>query len=733
MSDKNDKPANTDNQVIIDSLNAKLTDLITLQKRLENERAVLQTMFDSIPDHIFCKDMDFNYTHFNKSLLEHHRINANDIIGKDDELGLGVPKSIADEYRATDRMVITENKAFTYEENVPANDGSIRLFETNKVPLVLNGVPMGIMGIARDITERKAMEEATQSANRSKTLFLANMSHEVRTPINSIIGFSELALNDELPAKTKEYLADIQGSAKWLLSIINNVLDISKIDAGKMTIEQIPFDLQEVLMQCRSEAIQSAEDKSIKMNFDFDTLSSAEKKLPGDPVRLRQIIMNLLSNAIKFTNSGSVEFSVLKKESPDEKITLLFQVKDSGIGMTPEQIGRVFEPFSQADESFTREFDGTGLGLSIAKSLIGLMGGVLDVDSTPGIGSTFSFELSFDKISDETGPSEEKITFSDNEIPEFNGEILVCEDNGFNKRVICGHLSKVGVKYIVANNGKEGVDVVTARIKSGAKPFDMILMDIQMPVMDGLEASLKINELGVKTPIIALSANIMTVDLENYKSHGMAAAVGKPFTAQELWNCLAMFLPVVGCTVIKKNIHTNEEARDQKPLKKYFVQSNRDTYKNIVQALDAGDFKLAHRIAHSLKGTAGQLREKNLQTAAAIVEEILSGENEQPGEEQMLTLKKELDSVLDKLAPFLLEERNVTKEKPVDKDRLLEVFDKLEPMLKRKDVDSLKLIGDLCNYPGTEELIKHIKSYMFQQALETLIGIRERLVSENEY
>jgi len=700
-----------------------------LQFNLENERSTLQLMFDSSPDHIFCKDTNFKYTRCNETLLKYHGLKKEDLIGKDDESGLGVPEEVALELRASDQVVLNENKASVYEENVPDSDGSVRLFETNKVPLILNGKAMGVMGVARDITERKAMEEAAQSANRSKTVFLANMSHEIRTPMNSIIGFSELAQNDDIPDRTRTYLINIQDSAEWLLKIINDILDISKIESGKIEFEHIPFDLPDIFAYCQSAIMPKISEKGIMLYCYAEP--SIGKRLLGDPVRLRQIIMNLLSNAVKFTNSGTVKFLASVYDSDESSVTIKFEIKDSGIGMTDKQIERIFNPFTQAEDSITRRFGGTGLGLAITKNIVELMGGALNVESAPGVGSKFSFNLKFDMIDEEDIPHE-TIMLNDFEKPNFKGEVLVCEDNILNQQVVCDHLERVGLIPTVAHNGKEGVDIITKRIKHNEKPFDLIFMDIHMPVMDGLDAAQKIVALGVKTPIIALTANIMSNDLELYKTSGMNDSVGKPFTSQDLWRCLAKYLPVESYTAIDKRREAAVESKAQKMIKTNFVRNNQTIYDDIVSAIESGDIKLAHRLTHTLKSNSGQMGKKELQSAAAKVEASLASEKAKPAAKEMKALKKELSLVLDDLAPLLNETRVINITDAFDAEKALELLDTLEPMFKNNNTACLKYVDDLYSIPETEKLIADIQGYKFKDALTSLATLRKGLISGSE-
>jgi CheY-like chemotaxis protein len=448
----------------------------------------------------------------------------------------------------------------------------------------------------------------------------------------------------------------------------------------------------------------------------------------GDPVRLRQVLINLLSNAVKFTNIGTVKLLASVKNAEDETVTIHFEIKDSGIGMTPEQIEKIFEPFIQADDSVTRRFGGTGLGLAITKNIIELMGGTLAVESMVGVGSRFCFDLTFDLIDDDIFSVSEKIIVNDFEKPNFEGEVLICEDNTLNQRVVCDHLARVGLKTVVAYNGKEGVDIVASRLEAKEKPFDLIFMDIHMPVMDGLDAAAKIAKMGVKTPVIALTANVMSNDLELYKVSGMSDTVGKPFTSQDLWRCLIKYLPVVSYTSVDKRRQMVDDEKIQKQLRTNFVKDNQDILAQIKTAVDTGDIKLAHRLVHTLKSNAGQIGEKNLQEAAAIAENKLSGSRSMLKKEHLPALETELESVLLKLSPLLLEASRRHTAELIDPQKILKLFERLEPMLREKDTGCLEFLDEIYTVPGTEELAQQIEDYNFKQALQTLEVLKRKLV-----
>jgi CheY-like chemotaxis protein len=565
--------------------------------------------------------------------------------------------------------------------------------------------------------------------------------------MNSIVGFSELALDDEIPVKTKEYLAKILENAEGLLQIINDVLDISKVESGKMELERIPFDICELFNSCRSLILPKAEEKSIALHFYAEP--SIGKLLLGDPTRLRQVFVNLLSNAVKFTNSGIVKLDVEIIEKSEQTIKMHFEVKDSGIGMTPEQVKKIFDPFTQAETGTTRKYGGTGLGLTITKNIIELMGGELLVESTHGVGSKFSFELTFDTIdvpNDEV--SGQKLIYNEIEKPVFKGEVLLCEDNVMNQQVICEHLARVGLKTVVAENGKIGVEMVKGRKEKNEKQFDLIFMDMHMPVMDGLEASAKILELKTGVPIVAMTANIMSDDREKYKTNGMNDCIGKPFTSQELWRCLMKYLTPLSMGNVNANMsaqksglikadsqlgndgHLENDLKFQKNLMLMFAKGNRNKYEEIVSALKEGDIKLAHRLAHGLKSNAGQLGKPTLQKAAAEVENHLKDGKNETTQNQLALLKKELDAVLEQIAAqtvFQQDMQQAGENSPLDSQSAIELLEELEPMLIAGNSECLNLVDSLYRIPGSEKMIELIDDFDFEQAAAVLAELKEGL------
>ncbi|MCL2704476.1 MAG: response regulator [Defluviitaleaceae bacterium] len=596
-----------------------------------------------------------------------------------------------------------------------------------RVQMAAKDYSITLENMVDEVAREMRRAEIAELASRAKSDFLATMSHEIRTPMNSIMGFAELALSSDTMSQIKDYLLNIINSTAWLLRIINDILDISKIESGKIELEHEPFDLYDVFARCQSVILPSIKEKNIDFNIYMEPISG--KKLMGDSIRLYQVLMNLLSNAVKFTHTGAVKISASVKTIDNGYTTVYFEVMDSGIGMTPEQIERIFAPFVQADSSTTRNYGGTGLGLAISKNLIKMMGGTLTVDSSPGAGSIFSFEIKFDTINvteDNSGNVEFKLP----DKPYFDAYVLVCDDNRLNQEVICEHLTRVGIRADVAENGKIGLEMVKARIDGGKKPFDLILMDIFMPVMDGMEASLKIIELDTKTPIIAVTANIITSELERYKRYGINDYLGKPFTSQELWRILLKYLRPVS------SAPTDEYGSDedlQRKLRINFAKNNQNIYTQITEAAAEGDTKLAHRLAHTLKGNAGMIGRIDLQKAAAEIEALLKDGLASIWETKMNVLKTELDKVLDELQPLICKIATDASAVPhSDTEQTLALFDKLELMLKNINPESVELLDDIRAVPGTEEFAQQIENYDFESAVQTLVELRKKIISNNE-
>ncbi len=434
----------------------------------------------------------------------------------------------------------------------------IKGIETGAVDFILKPiVPQVLRGKVKvflDLYEQKQLlqssneklQEAKEIAEKSnvlKSLFLATMSHEIRTPMNGILGVAELLKQTSLSKEQIELLNIMSISGENLLSIINDILDISKIESGMITLESIKFDLKKLV----SDVITLL---SIRANDQHDELhlhihEEVPQFIVGDPLRLKQIVINLVNNAIKFTKNGNVTLRVQMSEETEDTYKLRFEVTDTGIGISKSEISKLFKSFSQVNQSTQREYGGTGLGLAIAKNLTELMDGKIGVESTPGVGSTFWFTAVFNKKASEkpTNESHEEITsciehHSQTQINDL--KILLVEDNIINQKVAKGILSNMGYDISIANNGVMGLESYKAN------PVDIILMDIQMPVMDGFTATKEIRKFEEENHlegcyIVALTANALKEDKEKCFAVGMNDFLTKPFKSDDITKVLEHF------------------------------------------------------------------------------------------------------------------------------------------------------------------------------------------------
>jgi len=591
---------------------------------------------------------------------------------------------------------------------------------------------------AQDLREQKALmeevrkTEIAEESNRAKSKFLAIMSHEIRTPMNSIMGFTELALDtpdNGIKPHVRNYLEKIKDNTRLLLNIINDILDISKIEAGKFELENLPFDLKDVFHRCLSVILPTMKEKNLHLDCVIEPFVG--KMLMGDQIRLYQVLMNLLSNAVKFSSTGTVILSSKIKDAYNGNVTIYFEVKDNGIGMSQEQIRSIFDPFTQADTRSRRDFGGTGLGLSITNDLVKLMGGELSVESEVGVGSTFSFELTFETLDiTEDLPKNSKLDII--EKPYFDGIVLICDDNPLNMDLICDHLSRVGLKTETAENGKLGLEMVQERKKKKQRPFDLIFMDMYMPVMDGLEAATEITALETGSPIVALTANVMVSDLERYREVGIPDCLAKPYTSQDLWYVLLKYLePKTIKHVSKKDERKGDDAQQKKLLVK-FVKNNTNAYKKIEDAVNAGDTKVAHRLVHSLKGSAGLFGKNGLHNAAHDLELLLRSKKTSIPAEIMDKLKTELELVLDELSPLLDAKAPKKSTKSLSAKQISNLFEKLEPLLENANVECENYLEDISGIDGTSALIEHIENYDYKSALKILKKLKKEMETDKK-
>jgi len=500
---------------------------------LSLQTSTITTMFDSVPDFIFCKDLNFCYTRINKSMEDYYNLREADIVGKNETDALGMPADITEKSREMDQLVLAENRMHVYEEQVLAPDGTIRLFETIKVPLSQNGNMIGLLGIARDITQRKAMEEAAQAASRSKSVFLANMSHEIRTPMNAIIGMTNIGKSAADMERMIYCFSRIEDASSHLLGVINDILDMSKIEANKFELSPSEFNFERMLHRVVNVLNFRVDEKRQKLKVFID------RKIPGllfgDDQRLAQVITNLVGNAIKFTpDEGAIRIGTYFLGEENGICTIQVAVIDSGIGISPEQQSRLFQSFQQAENSTSRKFGGTRLGLTISRSIVDMMDGEIWVESELGKGATFAF-----KVQLKQGNPEEQGLHARN-VNWGNVRILVVDDDSDTLAFFKKILKESGASCDTAVSGEEALELLE---RNGS--YDIYFLDWKLPGMDGLKLANIVKQEAPNPDHISIimfsAASWSSIEYEAKKA-GVGKFLSKPLFPSDIEDCIDSYL-----------------------------------------------------------------------------------------------------------------------------------------------------------------------------------------------
>jgi PAS domain S-box-containing protein len=522
------------------------------------------------------------------------------------------------------QKLMTGEQTVSFENRYRARDGSFRWMLWTATPFTRDRL---VYAAARDITERKRAEdkiqrlkEAAEAANRAKSDFLARMSHEMRTPLTAIIGMGDVLDRTLLSSEQRQYLASLQRAGGHLLALINDLLDLSKAESDRLTLENIEFSLFDVLEKTVDIAAVAARKKGVALQR--EVAPDIPAMLTGDPDRLRQVLINLVSNAIKFTTGGQVVIRV--ERDPDERdpCVLRFSVADSGVGIPEDKLSVIFEAFAQAEASTTRQYGGTGLGLSIAKRFIELMGGRIWVESQVGAGSTFHFTVRFGRCAPEPGkvaksPAPVRETASDADRPL---RILVAEDSEDSRFLLETYLSEAGHFADFVGNGELAVE----KFRSGT--YDLVLMDVQMPVLDGYAATRQIRAWERErarnpTPVLALTAYALEAETAKAAEAGCTSLVTKPIKFAELMQAIEKYAGG-GCLVVDPHIEPKLRV-----LIPGYIESRRRDLETMRAALEISDYETIRDVGHKMSGTGGAYGLPRITEIGSLVEQAAREQN----------------------------------------------------------------------------------------------------------
>jgi len=768
--------------VLVSCVNIMVDNLNESVHKLTQSEEQNRLLLESTAEAIYGIDLDGRCTFVNPACIELLGYendgellgrNMHDLIQHSHRDGTAHPIAESHIFSAVhNRMNVHIDKDVFWRKDGTAFDVEYRarpIYQDNEV----TGAVISFVDITGKLEAMRQLQLAHQqaeAANNAKSHFLANMSHEIRTPMNAILGMANLALDARPDNQQRRYLNRIDVAATSLLGIINDILDFSKVEAGKLEMEQIGFQLESVVEDLVSMAGVKAGQKGLDLNVHIDR--NIPPVLVGDPLRLNQILLNLVYNAIKFTETGSIEVNIEQKETRGEKVELIFRVIDTGIGLSDEQQANLFEAFSQADTSTTRQFGGTGLGLTICKHLVELMDGVIGIESAPNAGSTFYFNAWFCVGMQAMLPSrddlETGVSISELRAKLCGSRILLVEDNDINQELAIELLVKSGVQVDIANNGQEAIDKLGDEHK-----YDGVLMDIQMPLMDGYEAirMIRRTEPLKDLPVIAMTANAMRGDREKCLAAGMSDYVSKPVNKDELFTVMARWIepanPVTDSETLSipdhepetiliaedeqvslpvlpgVNIEAGLENMDQERGLYYrlllkFRNSQADFVERFRTARDEYDNNTAQRLAHTFKTVTATLGADVLQEPASKLEVLAEKSDQKEAiNTQLELIEVRLSKIIAVIDAFEINDTEPSQENStIDTDEMLVVLKKMQDLLKEHDTSSRglaeKVVVDLRNTPYFEyakQMKQQVDNYQFKPASSTLTNLMEELAA----
>lgn len=735
---------------------------------LRQQTHYLRALIDNVPHLVWMKDTEGRFLAVNRMLAEVNGCDIEDLLGKSD---FDVwPRSLAERYRADDEEVMAARSRKTVIEPLPSHPDSY--YETSKTPVLdEDGAVLGTVGFSRDISAQKQLQEAQEKARleaehlaRVRSDFLANMSHEIRTPLNAVLGFAQIGYRDSHEYNSREIFAHILDSGQMLLGIINDILDFSKIEAGKLVLDQQPMNLDDILERCSALIECRAREKGLA--FHVRKAPNLPASCKGDCLRLAQVLGNLLSNAVKFTASGEIALDACR-----ENETLVLIVSDTGIGLSETALNQLFLPFEQADGTTTRKFGGTGLGLAISKRLVEMMHGEIRVSSQPGRGSRFEVRIPLVEPSG-LAIASPRGTFTPihqmGRRQRLQGiSILAAEDNEINRLVLQDMLEGEGARLVMAENGLQAVQCVRT---VGASAFDAILMDIQMPEMDGYEATREIHRFLPNLPIIGLTAHAMAEERERCLATGMVEHIAKPIDLEILVGTLlkhirnrinaeqdnaaiieakaALMLVSDNSEITLVNWPALENRYQKRPdfllkLLSLTLQTHADSAAKLRDAIHNSDSAQIIFITHSMKGTAGSILATRLANLASQTESAYR--KAQDGADAIaLQLADSWDTLAKEISAYITMHKNKTlctknaseDIASLDWSDIEQLLNVLEPLLAAGDTTANMLFEKsrkllLQALDGiAEQLGRQIDNYDYEQALETLTAARDEVAKK---
>jgi len=529
---------NTNNPVGIEGVISDITLRKKTEEELEEKTMLLSNLLDSIPNMIYFKNMEGRYLGCNDAFQKLTGFNKEEIVGCTDHEIL--PENMADKISKYDKVVLDKKKQINLQAWFQYPENSRALLNILKAPLTTSdGITIGLLGIGQDITEqekaRRELKEARDKAeesNRLKSEFLANMSHEIRTPMNSVIGYSELLADEVKSDLGKKYIESLQSAGESLIELIDDILDLSKIEAGKMEIEYSYVNISSLLQYILNIFKPKAESKNLELKTEID--NNLPEEIFIDNHRLKQILFNLIGNAVKFTEEGEVKIVAKELRKDKKTVDIKFSVQDTGIGIPEETQEIIFNSFTQKEGHDKRKFGGTGLGLTISKKLVSMMNGKIEVESEPCQGS--KFDVKFEKVRYKEQNHKQARENVEIDLNFDSASIMVVDDNDLNREVLSETLKKKGAEVTTLDNGKAAIE------KAEQGNFDIIFMDIKMPKIDGVEASKQIKEINSNIPIVATTAGSDQEMEKKYINTIFDDIIHKPFQKNQIKKILKKYL-----------------------------------------------------------------------------------------------------------------------------------------------------------------------------------------------